>query len=61
MYVEQIEVQETSGDKTLTRILSANPQRTFSAVERTKLFGQSATAPASATPAPAIKGARRAP
>jgi outer membrane lipoprotein-sorting protein len=50
MYVAQIEVQETSGDKTITRILSANPKRTFSAAERAKLFGE----------APA-KGARPAP
>jgi hypothetical protein len=57
MYVEQIEVQETSGDKTVTRILSANPKRTFSAQERTKLFGESPSAPAAAAPASATSAA----
>jgi outer membrane lipoprotein-sorting protein len=42
MFVEQIEVQETSGDKTITQILSANPKRTFTAAERAKLFGSGA-------------------
>jgi hypothetical protein len=40
LFVEQIEVRETSGDKTITRILSANPRRVFSAAERAKLFGE---------------------
>lgn len=42
LFVEQIEVRETSGDKTVTRIVSANPRRVFSATERVKLFGQQA-------------------
>lgn len=40
MFVEQIEVRETSGDKTVTRILSADPKRVFSPAERVKLFGE---------------------
>jgi len=35
----QIEVRETQGDVTLTRILEANPQRRFTAQERGRLFG----------------------
>lgn len=42
LFVEQIEVRETSGDRTVTRILSANPRRVFSADERAKLFGERA-------------------
>ena len=42
LFVEQIEVRETGGDKTITRILSANPRRVFSAAERAKLFGERA-------------------
>ena len=51
MFVEQIEVIEASGDKTITRILSANPQRTFTASERKKLFGEG-VAETSARPTP---------
>jgi outer membrane lipoprotein-sorting protein len=40
--VAQIEVAETSGDKTVTEILDANPQRSFDAAEKAKLFGPSA-------------------
>jgi hypothetical protein len=37
--VTQIEVKETSGDRTVTRILEANPRRTFTPEERQRLFG----------------------
>jgi hypothetical protein len=37
--VERIEVRETSGDRTVTRILEADPRRTFSSEERRRLFG----------------------
>jgi outer membrane lipoprotein-sorting protein len=37
--VSQIEVRETSGDETVTRIASANPARRFSALEMQQLFG----------------------
>ena len=37
--VQQIRVRETSGDETVTRILEANPARTFDAGERKRLFG----------------------
>jgi len=37
--VAEIHVQETGGDRTVTRILDANPARTFSAAERRALFG----------------------
>lgn len=49
MYVETIEVLETGGDKTITRILSANPKRTFSPAERKKLFGEGAAPKAEST------------
>lgn len=39
--VAQIEVAETSGDKTVTEILEANPRRNFDAAEKAKLFGPS--------------------
>jgi outer membrane lipoprotein-sorting protein len=42
--VAEIEVLETSGDKTITRITSANPARRFDAEERVKLFGERAAA-----------------
>lgn len=51
MYVEQIEVRETGGDKTITRIVSADPKRTYSPSERKKLFGEGAR-DAGARPAP---------
>jgi outer membrane lipoprotein-sorting protein len=37
--VSQIEVHETSGDQTVTRIVEANPARRFSADEMKQLFG----------------------
>lgn len=37
--VSQIEVRETSGDETVTRIVDANPARHFSADEMKQLFG----------------------
>jgi outer membrane lipoprotein-sorting protein len=37
--VSQIEVRETSGDETVTRIVDANPARHFSADELKQLFG----------------------
>jgi outer membrane lipoprotein-sorting protein len=37
--VSQIEVRETSGDETVTRITSANPARHFSSAEMQQLFG----------------------
>jgi hypothetical protein len=39
--VSQIEVHETSGDETVTRIVSANPARHFSRDEMRTLFGVS--------------------
>lgn len=57
MFVETIEVLETGGDKTITRILSADPKRTFSSAERAKLFGEGASAAA----APKGQGAKKAP
>jgi outer membrane lipoprotein-sorting protein len=47
--VSQIEVRETSGDETVTRIASANPARHFSSVEMQQLFGVT-HAPATRTP-----------
>jgi len=40
--VSQIEVRETSGDETRTRIVDANPQRRFDAAEMRRLFGAGA-------------------
>lgn len=40
--VTEIEVLETGGDKTVTRITSANPKRHFDAKERAQLFGERA-------------------
>jgi outer membrane lipoprotein-sorting protein len=40
--VSEVEVQEKSGDRTVTRIVDANPARTFSKTERHKLFGDGA-------------------
>jgi hypothetical protein len=37
--VERVEVRETSGDRTVTRIVDANPRRIFTADERRALFG----------------------
>jgi Outer membrane lipoprotein carrier protein LolA-like len=37
--VETVEVRETSGDRAVTRILTANPERQFDAAERARLFG----------------------
>ncbi len=37
--VASIEVRETSGDRTVTRIVEANPARTFTNDERQRLFG----------------------
>jgi outer membrane lipoprotein-sorting protein len=48
--VSQIEVRETNGDKTLTHILEANPERKFSAKERETLFGSGARAQGRAEP-----------
>lgn len=39
--VREIEVHETSGDHSVTRIVNANPKRIFSPAERKKLFGTS--------------------
>jgi hypothetical protein len=39
--VAEVQVRETSGDETVTRILEANPARTFSDDERRRLFGSS--------------------
>jgi len=39
--VSQIEVRETSGDETVTRIVEANPERRFDAAELRRLFGTS--------------------
>jgi outer membrane lipoprotein-sorting protein len=39
--VSQIEVRETSGDETVTRIVEANPNRRFDAAELRRLFGAS--------------------
>jgi outer membrane lipoprotein-sorting protein len=38
--VEKITVTESSGDRTITRILEANPHRTFSSEEERALFGE---------------------
>lgn len=37
--VSEVEVRETSGDESVTRIVEANPARTFDADERRRLFG----------------------
>lgn len=39
LQVKTIEVHETSGDKSVMTIVSANPHKTFSNQERAKLFG----------------------
>jgi outer membrane lipoprotein-sorting protein len=63
MFVEQIEVRETGGDKTVTRIVSANPKRRFSERERAQLFGVEAqdADKSRAAPKPPGKAARPTP
>jgi outer membrane lipoprotein-sorting protein len=41
--VRTVEVHETSGDRSVTRILDADPRRTFSAAEKERLFGRDGT------------------
>lgn len=38
--VSEIEVRETSGNRTVTRIVSANPERRFTPTEAQQLFGE---------------------
>ncbi|MDC1295889.1 hypothetical protein N8077_06130, partial [Myxococcota bacterium] len=46
---ETIEVEEVGGDRTVTQIHSANPNRTFTPEERETLFGISSRAAATPT------------
>jgi Outer membrane lipoprotein carrier protein LolA-like len=41
--VATVEVRETSGDRAVTRIVAANPERHFDAAERARLFGEGPT------------------
>jgi len=44
--VEEIELLEPGGDRTVTRVLTADPRRTFDAEEKQRLFGLGAAGPA---------------
>jgi hypothetical protein len=44
--VDTVEVREVGGDRAITRIVSANPARSFDAAERARLFGVKPGGPA---------------
>ncbi len=56
--VEELEVQEPNGDRSVTRITAADPRRRFSAAERRQLFGPAAVEAGRAEGGEAKRGER---